>query len=153
MVNSAVSEPEATAFNLPRVPEYRWRIPLAGPPVRVRFGQRLDPISPSAGMRVLRGRLSATVSSTRHRHAYGPVHEDFTTELEHVSRTTEGRRRSAGGENRATRYPTPITAGLTQTESPIARSSSLIRAQDVKSAPRSLFGTSRRRRRASTVPG
>ena len=90
MVNSAVSEPEATAFNLPRVPEYRWRTPLAGPPVRVRFGQRLDPISPSAGMRLLRGCLSATVSSTRHRHAYGPVHQEITTELERVSRTTGG---------------------------------------------------------------
>ena len=90
MIDSAVSETEATAFNLPRVPEYRWRIPLVGPPVRVRFGQRLDPISPSAGMRVLRGCLSATVSSTRHRHAYDPVHEDFTTELERMSRTTGG---------------------------------------------------------------
>ena len=30
MGNSVVSEPEATAFNLPRVPEYQWRIPLAG---------------------------------------------------------------------------------------------------------------------------
>ena len=90
MVDSAVSEPEATAFNLPRVPEYRWRTSLAGPPVRVRFGQRLDPISPSTDTRVLRGCLSATVSSTRHRHAYGPVLEDFTTELERMSRTTGG---------------------------------------------------------------
>ena len=30
MIDSAVSETEATAFNLPRVPEYRWRIPLVG---------------------------------------------------------------------------------------------------------------------------
>ena len=30
MVDSAVSKREATAFNLPRVPEYRWRIPLVG---------------------------------------------------------------------------------------------------------------------------
>ena len=89
-VVAAVSGPEAVVFYSPRGPEGRWRVRRTGPPVRVRFGQRLDPISPSAGMRVFRGCLSATVSSTRHRHAYGPVHEDFTTELEHVSRTTGG---------------------------------------------------------------
>ena len=154
MVNSAVSEPEATAFNLPRVPEYRWRIPLAGPPVRVRFGQRLAPISSSAGMRGLRGRLSATVSSTRHRHAYGPVHEDFTTELERMSRTIGG-----GGVVPAARIarpdiPPPDNGGAHAnriSDRPGAVHSS--GRKTWKSAPRSLFGTSRRRRRAKTVPG
>ena len=40
----AVSEPEAAAFNIPRAPEYPWRIRLVGPRVQVRRQQRVDPI-------------------------------------------------------------------------------------------------------------
>ena len=48
-----LSEPEAAAFNIPRVPEYLWRIRPAGAPVQEKGGHQLDPIAASALVAVL----------------------------------------------------------------------------------------------------
>ena len=110
-VDSGVSEPEAAAFNIPRVPEYPWRIRLAGSPVQ-------KPVARIKGAAIV-GRVVVLVIAVDH-DDLGPVRSGLENDrcgaLDDVcaiarTRRTEWWRRFGGAHPRYSFLSVPL-AGL-----------------------------------------